>query len=90
MHIFEIGELVYYDSMRGLVKCKIIGINWESTHLYGNVVSITPNSQKFILRVTARTHPIYKCGEIIESSRLWIIPRDKIYISQGIIKIKPY
>ena len=90
MHIFKTGELIYYDSMMGLVKGKIIAINWDSTILYNNVISITPNSQKFTIKVTSRNHKVYKPGELIESSRLWIIPRDRIYTRSGIFHVKPY
>ena len=89
-HIFKVGELVYYDSMTGLVKGKIIAINWDSTPLYSNVISIIPNSQKFTIKVTSRLHNVYKLGELIESSRLWVIPRDKIYTRSGIFHVKPY
>jgi hypothetical protein len=84
MHRFKTGELVYYDSMAGLVKCKIIAMNWDSTP------TIMPNSQKFTLRVTALNHPIYKHGEFIESSRLWTIPRSSVYIHSGQYRIRSY
>lgn len=90
MHRFKTGDLVYYDSMRGLVKGKIIDITWDSTPLYDNVISITPNSQKFTIKVTSRTHNVYKPGELIESSRLWTIPRDRVYIRDGQYRIRPY
>ena len=76
MHIFKIGELVYFDSFCGLVKCKI--------------VDITHDSQKFTIKVTERKHRIYKLGELIESNRLHTIPRNKIYMRSGIYHIRPY
>ncbi len=77
MHKFTIGELVYFDSFCGLVKGKIVNID-------------CPSSQKFTIKVTARTHRIYKLGELIESNRLHTIPRDKIYVRSGIYHIRPY
>ena len=84
MHRFKIGELVYYDSMRGLVKGKIISLDWNDD------ITLTPNSQKITVKVTSKNHPVYKHGELIESSRLWIIPRDRVYIRSGQYRISPY
>ena len=84
MHEFKINELVYFDSFCGLVKGKIVDITWDDT------MALTPNSQKFTIKVTALKHRIYKLGELIESSRLHTIPRDKIYTRSGIYHIRPY
>ena len=76
MHKFKVGELVYYDSFCGLVK--------------GKIISIASDSQKFTVKVTALKHRIYRLGELIESNRLHIIPRDRIYTRSGIYHIRPY
>jgi hypothetical protein len=86
MHIFERGELVYYDSMRGLVKGKIIKIELDLRLRY---IPDNPPT-KYTIKVTSKNHPIYKLGEFIESSKLWIIPRDKVYIKSCQYRIKPY
>jgi len=86
MKNFNVGDLVYYDSMRGLVKGKIIEIIYNDD-LFG----ITPSKAHLIkIRVTSKNHPIYKLGDIIESSRLWVIPRDRVYIRSGQYRIKSY
>ena len=54
MHEFKVGELVYFNSIRGLVKGKITNKEWPKIGI------ITPNSQKITVRVTSKNHPIYK------------------------------
>lgn len=56
------GELAYYDTFSGLVKCKVLSV------LYHTVM----------IKITAKTNPVYKHNEILKSNHLHVIPRDSI------------
>ena len=84
MYEFKINELVYYDSLRGLVKGKIIDKYWA------NDFTLTPSSLKFTIQVTSLNHSVYRKGDIIETSYNWVIPRKAVYISSGQYRIKAY
>lgn len=74
--------LAYYDSLRGLAKCRVI-----SAHRTEGI-----SGWRIKVRITARNHPIYSCGEIVESNGLHVIPRDKVrrYRGQYFARILPY
>ncbi len=61
----KVGELAYFDSITGMVPCKVCGVTQAA---YSKLVSI---------KITSNTR-LYKRGEILEFSEGHIVPRRNI------------
>jgi hypothetical protein len=71
----RIGTPVYFDSFSGVLAAKIVGYDSKE--------------QLFKLKITTRT-PAYRAGEIVETTHLHAIPRDRIYTKKYQTLIMPY
>lgn len=66
----RVGCLAYYDSLSGLIPCKVLSISGENGH--------ASSEQDVTVKLTAN-RKAYKRGEVITQSALWVIPRDAIF-----------
>ncbi len=75
--------LAYIDAFVGIVPCKVISIDSETTNgeYYINYVKV---------KVTARNNKAYKCGEELTFTGRSIIPRHALKRSKYGFKIMPY
>lgn len=77
------GALAYFDSfVAGLVPCKVLSIKGESAEC-------ARSDQEVTLKLTAARGP-YKRGEIMQSSALWVAPRDAIRRTKYSARITAY
>jgi hypothetical protein len=79
METLKIGSLCFYDSMAGLIPCKVAGAHRDE--------------RGFImvdLIVTSRKGGVYVRGDKIQTSTKWAIPRKSVKVRSGIKKITPY
>ena len=67
-------SLAYYDTARGLVKCKVLATN----------------CRHMTIEITANNHPVYKRGEIVETIGTYVIPRPCVYIRCGQYRINSF
>jgi hypothetical protein len=68
---FKQGDKVYYDSFSGPIKCVVVKEN--TRRCWKNIV----------LKVTARKHRVYSCGELIETSPTWVFKRSELHCRRG-------
>jgi len=85
LHEFKIGDLVYYDSFSGLIKGKLVSMDLD---LMLRGLSNPPT--KYTIKITSRSNKIYKLGDMVETIRSRIIPRDRIFTRSGMYRIKSY
>ena len=81
MEQLQIGDKAYYDSLRGLIACKVIDIRGTD--------GMASTAQSVTLKITG-IHPIYSRGEMLETSGLHAIPRKAVHIRDGIFRIRAY
>ena len=82
METLEIGSKAYYDSMSGLVACKVIDIR--------GVDGMCSSRQTVTLKITARNSRLYTRGEIIETWGLHAVPRKSVRMRGGQYRIRAY
>lgn len=79
METLKIGDLCFFDSMVGLIPCRLIAGDRSPT-----------GSLRLTLQVTSRRGGVYVRGDTIETSPNWAIPRKSVKIRNGVKKIVPY
>jgi len=78
METLTIGCLCFYDSMVGLIPCKLI-------HAEKDCLGYT----RVTLRVT-QARGAYCKGDTIQTGTNWTIPRKSVKTRNGVKKIAPY
>ena len=81
MEQLQIGDKAYYDSLRGLIACKVIDIRGTD--------GMASTAQTVTLKVTGK-HRLYSRGEFIETSGLHAVPRKAVHIRDGSFRIRAY
>lgn len=70
MTTMKIGTLAYWDTLAGLVACKIAALPTAHPYTGSRVVTV---------EVTATGHNIYKRGEVHTLPLRHVVPRSSIY-----------
>lgn len=72
--VLRAGSLAYWDTLKGLVACRVDEIRSSSVYTGG-----PPSScHTVFFTVTATKHPIYKRGEKHQAFALHVAPREAV------------
>lgn len=81
-HVLRTGALACYDSMCGMLPCKVLAIRPNVLVAHGepapNCDGPASNRQMVTVRLTA-DRPPWKKGEVLEAWGLRVVPRDAYF-----------
>ena len=79
--VLRVGEDALWDSLAGMVPCKVEAIEGESGR--------ANSSQRVTIRVT-KDHGPYRADERQELSALWVVPKGAFQQREHGASIRPY
>jgi hypothetical protein len=79
--ILQADGAAYYDSVAGLIPCRVLSIRGES--------GLASSTQEVTFAITASRGP-YTQGEILRCAALWVVPRAAVKRRKYGTVIRPY
>jgi hypothetical protein len=74
----KLGKLVYFDSVTGMIPCKLINIKAiTSDQKPIDETKVANSGVQCTVKITSHANKAFKYGEIIETLSLHVVPRNK-------------